>query len=114
MNGRFMVKGGNKDVMKYLEHLHIPMLVYITFWHHGRSRCYAPRFINFKDFSSTGEEPIIHKTNLVRMDGKYFYRNTEVIFMGRRWFSFRRFPRKWLKEYDDMLLAKYPSVKFCK
>jgi hypothetical protein len=103
-DGRFMVKGGNQSVEDFLRRLHIPMLAFKTFWRYKRARAGYPHFVNFKNFSRSNQEPYIRHTNLVRMDGRSFYRNTDVIYLGKTLLTFRRFPRKWLTEYDAMIL----------
>lgn len=110
VDGEFIVKGGNIHVEEYIKKLHIPLLVFRTFWRYKMTRGGNPHFINFDKFSKTGEKPIIHQTNLLKMGGRYFYRNTEIIFMKKTWLYFRRFPRKWLSEYDEMLLAGYSNA----
>lgn len=101
----FIVKGGWKNVLKFIRGLHIPVLVFETFWYHGTCRHLTPEFINFDTNSKSGKKPFIFGRNssISRKTGRRFYRNYEVSFMGETRLNLRKFPRKWLPEYNQML-----------
>lgn len=115
VNGEFIVKGGYKRTSDYIKKLGIPLLVFTTFWRHGRVRHTSPTFVNFKNFSMTGETPHIWGTNWssirTQTSNRAFYRNYHVHYMQKIWLTFRRIPRKWIPEYDEMIMAKYPGAQ---
>lgn len=107
----FIIKGGAKDVDHHIKYLGFPMVVWKTFWRFSRSRNLTPSFENFKDWSASGQMPWIMPENR-RIDKRiprYYYRNWTIKFLGRTWMKFRRFPRKWLPEYEEMLSARRPT-----
>ncbi len=108
----FVIKGGSKDVDHYIKQLNFPMVVFKTFWRHGRARKFVS-FENFRTWTATGETPYLVPVNrrLNRNKPCYFYRNHEVRFSQRIWLTFRRFPRKWLPEYDQMIEYRYPVAE---
>ncbi len=105
----FIIKGGSQDVTYYIKQLGFPMVVFTTFWRHGRSRRMV-MFENFKHWTATGQTPFVNQIQrrINREKPCYFYRNHEVRFCQRIWFTVRRFPRKWLPEYDEMIEHRYP------
>lgn len=109
----FIIKGGANDVRRQLEAMRIPMVVFRTFWRHGRHRKLSADFVNFKNWTLTGETPhaIPRDRRIDKHKPCYFYRRTEVRFAQRIWLTFRRFPRKWLSEYDQMIEYRYPVAQ---
>lgn len=109
---KFIIKGGSRDVDNEIKKRHVPMVIWRTFWWHGQSRCFGPTFANFKNYTATGETPYAHGIQPWRINqGPHFYRRHEVRFMQKVWFTVRRFPRKWLPEYDQMIAARYPVAE---
>jgi len=101
-NGEFIIKGGINDVDAYIKRLDIPMLMYRTLWRHGRCRDIGPTLHNFNKFTRKSG-PFITGLNIGKFAGKDFYRNYEIRYLNKTWLRFRTIPRKWLKEYDELL-----------
>jgi hypothetical protein len=91
------------------------MLVYITFWRHGRGRRLGAQFYNFKQWSNIGADPyIIPENRRIHKNfpiAKAYYRNYTVHFGNKVWMRVRRLPRKWLPEYNEMLEYRYPVAQ---
>ena len=95
----FVVKGGMVDVKKYLNTVmkHTPYIVHYTMWHKGKFRT----IIDFENFSVYD---IFHITEFETN------RKVEHIIAYDRLSktrtvvaSFKRFPRKWIKQLDDFI-----------
>jgi hypothetical protein len=106
---KFIIKGGSKDVEKEVKKRHVPMVVWWTYWWRGHCRTIGPTFSNFRNYSVTGDNPYVHGIQPWRINqGPRFYRRYEVRYQQKVWFTVRRFPRKWLPEYDQMIAAPQP------
>lgn len=101
----FIIKGGIKDVDLEIKKRGFPMLVFRTYWWHGLGRKCSPTFENFERYTVTGKAPHAHGKNPWQMRGRHFYRNYEIRYMNETWVTVRRIPRKWLREYDAILLS---------
>lgn len=105
----FIIKGGLNDVDREIKSRHFPMITFRTFWWRGHSRSIGPTFANFKNYTMTGETPYIAGIHQWKIrGGRYFYKHWELRYMRKIWHTFRRVPRKWLPEFDDIIRAQYP------
>lgn len=102
-SGEFIVKGGSIQVSNYLKRMHIPMVVFISYWRHGQSRGLLPQFINFEFHNTKRIKPFYAPSNYVKMRGRWFYRNFKLMYDGNVATMFRKIPRKWIPEYDTIL-----------
>lgn len=102
-NGEFIVKGGLNVINHYLARMHIPMIVFPTFWRHGRSRSLTPQFVNFEFHNYQTLKPYFSPTNWTKMHGRCFYRHHKLTYNKEVIAIFRKVPRKWIPEYDKFV-----------
>ena len=104
-HGEFVIKGGARDVERKLDSLDFPLLVFMSYWRHGRSRFCYPSLKNFKRFSAAESKPYWSPTDYRRdyKQWRSFYRKWVLKFCGKTILSVRRVPKKWIPEYDEML-----------
>ena len=104
-SGGFVVKGGMKDVEKVLRRQG-PMLVEMTIWRHGLGRTIGPTLYNL-DASKPGRGLAYFWGEELRRDPKTrksYYRRWRLSYKGMKVLpTFRRIPRKWIPEYDQLL-----------
>jgi hypothetical protein len=101
----FIIKGGSNDVDHEIEKRKFPMLVFRTYWWHGISRKCNPTFENFRNYTVSGKTPYVSGKQPWKMNGRHFYRNYDIRYLNETWLSLRRIPRKWLPEYDAIILS---------
>jgi hypothetical protein len=101
----FIIKGGSRDVDHEIERRAFPMLVFRTYWWHGISRKCNPTFENFEKYTVSGKSPYVRGIQPWQMNGCHFYRSYDVRYLNETWVSVRRIPRKWLREYDAIILS---------
>ena len=101
----FIIKGGSDNVDHEIEKRKFPMLVFRTYWWHGIGRKCHPTFENFRNYTVSGKTPYISGTQPWQMDGRHFYKNYDIRYLNQTWLSLRRIPRKWLPEYDAIILS---------
>jgi len=103
----FVLKGGIKKVENRIHQIGFPMIVFLTFWRHGRCR-WAPqgRFYNFKDFSVAQKKPFwtSDQTRKNKDTGREYIRRSALFYNGRVVKKMRRVPRKWIPLYDQLLM----------
>jgi hypothetical protein len=99
----FIIKGGLKNVEKTItKYNHVPMLIFLTLWRHGISRQMSPRFYNFETDLCHNKAPWFKQSDLRKMGGRSFFRQSTLMFEGKAILSIRRVPRKWLPEYTKL------------
>lgn len=102
---KFIVKGGSKEVDRYIDSRPFPLVVYRTYWWHGHGRSIStPSLENFREFTITGERPYWCGIQQWRIkSGPYFYKRFELRYLNKVVLSLRRVPRKWMPEYDQII-----------
>ena len=113
-HSNFIIKGGMGQVEMEIKKRHTPMLVFKTLWWRGVSRTMGPSLKNFEHYTATGNEPFVRRLQPWRIiPGPHFYRRYQLRFENMIYCEVRRFPRKWIPEFDRILNNQAP-VEICR
>lgn len=103
----FIVKGGIKDVVKFLRSQKLPMIVHYSMWRHGITRGYVDVIGFDKKYSfyitkSWSSRKTKEKRNweLIATYSKNGRFKREILA------EFKRVPRKWLKELNPFIMGE--------
>jgi len=110
-HSNFIIKGGVGDVDLEIKKRHIPMLIFRTLWWRGTSRTMGPSLKNFEHYTPNGASPFVHRLQPWRIiPGPHFYRRYQLRYQNQVYCEMRRFPRKWLPEFDRILDNQPPKM----